>query len=168
MTFDGSGTITGLAAGGLPDATITQADLAAGVAGTGPAFRATLSSNQSISTGTRTKVALNTETFDTNGNYDNATNYRFTPTVAGYYQVNGLVGFTGTIISATSAEIRKNGSGIAAAYFFATADNNLCVGDLVYLNGSTDYVELWGQINASSGAAFTTDCRFSASLVRAA
>jgi hypothetical protein len=32
MTFDGSGTITGLSAGGLPDGTITQADLAAGAA----------------------------------------------------------------------------------------------------------------------------------------
>jgi hypothetical protein len=32
MTFDGSGTITGLAAGGLPNGTVTAADLAAGAA----------------------------------------------------------------------------------------------------------------------------------------
>jgi hypothetical protein len=152
----------------LPANTGTLLTTASTFAGTGPAFRATLSANQSISTGTRTKVALNTETFDTNNNYDNTTNYRFTPTVAGYYQVNGVISFQGTTVSAVAAEIRKNGTSYTVTYFYATNDNNLYVGDLVYMNGSTDYVELWGQVNAASGALFLTDSRFSASMVRAA
>jgi hypothetical protein len=44
-----------------------------------------------ITSNTFTKVQINTEEFDTNSNFDSTTNYRFTPTVAGYYQVNGSV-----------------------------------------------------------------------------
>jgi hypothetical protein len=152
----------------LPDNTGTIITTGSTFAGTGPAFRATLSSDQNITAGVRTKVALDTETFDTNNNYDNATNYRFTPTVAGYYQVNGIISFTGTTISALVAEIRKNGSSYAVTLLFTTTENFFYIGDLVYMNGSSDYVELWGQINAASGAKFTTDSRFSASMVRAA
>ena len=54
----------------------------------GPTFSAYLSSGQTISNATHTKIQYNTEEWDTNNNYDNATNYRFTPTVAGYYQIN--------------------------------------------------------------------------------
>ena len=48
-----------------------------------PAFRAYKSSNSEISHNTWTKVTFDSEHFDTNSNYDNSTNYRFTPTVAG-------------------------------------------------------------------------------------
>ena len=61
ITINGSGSITGLSAGGLPDATITQADLASGVAGTGPAFSAYQSSAQTLSSVTDTKILLQTE-----------------------------------------------------------------------------------------------------------
>ena len=64
----------------ITGASITVASTAA------PAFSAYLNTNQSISNATATKVQCNTETFDTNSNYNNAT-YTFTPTVAGYYQV---------------------------------------------------------------------------------
>jgi len=57
----------------------------------GPAFRASINSDLGVSVSTWTKVPFDTEEFDTNSNYDNATNYRFTPTVAGYYQANDSV-----------------------------------------------------------------------------
>ena len=54
---------------------------------TAPTFSAFLGTNQVVSTG-QTKIQLNIKLWDTNSNYDKATNNRFTPTVAGYYQVN--------------------------------------------------------------------------------
>jgi hypothetical protein len=170
MTFDGSGTITGLAAGGLPDGTITQADLAAGVAGTGPAFSAYQSSAQSYSSGIFTKVQLQTEEFDTNGNFDSTTNYRFTPTVAGYYQISG-----GAVMQVGSAQemwvgIYKNGVGHKILQNIVGVLNRGCHGSaLVYMNGSTDYVELYLYVNAS-GTVLTgaTNTYFQGVLVRAA
>src|SRR5210317_2137149 len=50
-----------------------------------------LTAAQTLSHNVSTKVAFDSETFDTNSCYDNATNYRFTPTLAGYYQVNFML-----------------------------------------------------------------------------
>ena len=50
-----------------------------------PSFSARITSNQSVSATTWTKMACATEMWDTDSKYDNTTNYRFTPTVAGYY-----------------------------------------------------------------------------------
>ena len=61
--------------------------LPAGLAVNTPAFFADLSSNQTITTSTFTKVQFNNEILDSDSNYDNATNYRFTPTTAGKYFV---------------------------------------------------------------------------------
>jgi hypothetical protein len=182
MTLSGDGTITGLAAGGLPDATIVQSDLATGVAGNGPAFSAYYSgAGQTISVSTYTKVILNTEAFDTNSCFDPTTNYRFTPNVAGYYQINGLVKFSTSsaffLQNVATVAIFKNGSAyrggtqntIGGASYTAFS-----VSDVVYLNGSTDYVELYtAHTYSPSIATLATDSGavtvyFSGSMVRAA
>jgi hypothetical protein len=113
-------------------------------AGTGPAFNAYQSSQQNISANTWTKVNLQTELFDTNSNFASS---RFTPTVAGYYQINGAVcnesNNTSTYISCA---IYKNGTSFAPSST-AKGDSTLylaCnVSTVVYLNGSTDYIELY-------------------------
>lgn len=123
---------------------VAQVDLAAGVAGTGPAFRAYASTNQTgIVTGTATKLTLDTEVFDTNNNFASS---RFTPTVAGYYQINGIVTMQSTTTNqAVGALIFKNGVTDAWASTPATTGQypSASVNALVYLNGSTDYVELY-------------------------
>jgi hypothetical protein len=137
-----------LSAGGLPNATIvtadivdanvTQAKLAAGVAGNGPAFHARLGANQSVSSATTTKIAYDTEVFDTNSNYDPST-YRFQPTVGGYYQVNAsLISFSTDL---SQLIIRKTGSDLCGVY--PTTNGGLNIACLVYLNGSTDYIEAY-------------------------
>ena len=89
ITIDGTGTITGVSATGLSTAqTVTQSAIATGVAGTGPAFIATASANQAITADTATKINFNTVSVNLNSNYNTST-YRFTPTVAGYYQISG-------------------------------------------------------------------------------
>jgi hypothetical protein len=113
-------------------------------AGTGPAFNAYQSSQQSISANTWTKVNLQTELFDTNSNFATS---RFTPTVAGYYQINGAVcNESNNTAAYISCAIYKNGASFAPSST-AKGDATLylaCnVSTVVYLNGSTDYVELY-------------------------
>lgn len=175
--INGSGSITGISAGGLPDATITQAELASGVAGNGPAFSAYLSANSaSVTANTFTKILCNTEEFDTNSNYDNATNYRFTPTVPGYYQVSAasqMGGAVNTVLALLT--IYKNGSrfkdGAIIRDSAGTGNMASVVSTVVYLNGSTDYVELYGYINGNGTLTFTGGQNFtyfSACMVRSA
>ncbi len=178
ITINGSGTITGITAGGLPDAIITQPELATGVAGTGPAFRAYLpTANQSITAGVTTKVALSAETFDTNNNFDSTTNYRFTPTVAGYYFVHGIIFHSslGTRPSTAQTMIYKNGTLAASSTLnIATANQvvvSVEVSSMFSMNGSTDYLELYGIQTGGSSNLFglgETATFFEACLVRGA
>lgn len=108
-----------------------------------PAFSAYLSANQSISAGVWTKITCQTEEFDTNGNYDNATNYRFQPTVAGYYQISGAFVTTSTSGTSMRIAIYKNGSIFKAGTYNISWGEGGNISALVYLNGSTDYVELY-------------------------
>ena len=121
---------------GIEAGAVTQADLATGVAGTGPAFRASMANAQTISGTTFTKLNFNTEVFDTNSCYDTTTN-RFTPNVAGYYQITANTYFFAT----AQLYIYKNGSiDVTGSYFNSTGHT---VAGLVYLNGTTDFVEIY-------------------------
>ena len=108
---------------------------------TAPAFSAYFAGAQSVTTGVATKVQINTEEFDTNSNFDSATNYRFTPTVAGYYQINGCV-YPSTATTSTAVWIYKNGGSFKFASYPA-ANSSAFVSCVINFNGSTDYVELY-------------------------
>ena len=143
--------------------------------GQGPAFRAYLSANQSISSATFTKINIDTETFDTNSCFD-TTNKRFTPTVAGYYQVNGVMRAYGTPSSFMQVLLYKNGTGYESGQLDEYANTNaglqMTLSTLVYLNGTTDYIELWGYVSGTTPSYqyfnSLNTCWFSAALVRAA
>ena len=122
-----------------------------------PAFEAVLSSDQAVSDNTLTKVAFNSETFDTDGKYDNSTNYRFTPTIAGKYfvysQINGYSGGDSDLVTIT-LQIRKNGS-VTRFSFVETSSNptkthTLNCSATVVLDDN-DYVEIFASIDGSSG-----------------
>lgn len=162
----------------LPDASGTILTTATpGVPVNGPAFSASMSASQSISAATITKIVFNTETFDTNANYDPTTNYRFQPTVAGYYQMNLNIWLrsNGGAGIAHYSYIMKNGSTTvgfmdndAPASGFDTATP---VTALVYLNGSTDYLEAFARVSGGTGTVCSNNptlATFSGSLVRAA
>jgi hypothetical protein len=139
-------------------------------AGTGPAFSAYLNTSPVITAATFTKISCNTEEFDTNSNYDNSTNYRFTPTVAGYYMITACVGFTGTITRGLTL-IYKNGSGFKSGNDANAAVYRSTASALIYMNGTTDYIELFayalgsGTLNLNGTLA---DTYFQASMVRSA
>jgi glutamine amidotransferase-like uncharacterized protein len=120
-----------------------------------PAFNAYLNATQSISASTFVKIQLNAELFDTNNNFDSTTNNRFTPTVAGYYFFQGsciLQQTSGTAGVALIA-IYKNGSNISQNELTAVYSSGLTMQTsiLTYMNGSTDYVELYAYSAATLG-----------------
>ena len=124
-----------------------------------PSFEAFLSAKQDISDLTTTKVQFNTEVFDSNGCYDNSTNYRFTPTVAGKYFVFAKIA-TDTIAGANLDQVRifiyKNGSSISIANLDArgnTLGSYYTCNDstVVDMNGSSDYLEIFARIDDTSG-----------------
>jgi len=135
-----------------------------------PAFEATLSANQSIPNTTATKVQFNTENYDTNGYYDNATNYRFTPLVAGKYFVYSYVRFL-SIVDGNQGIVYlyKNGSSISFTNNGSAGGTNAVnfstiITQIIDLNGSTDYIEAFvyqdsgssKNIQGGSGGGFTT------------
>jgi hypothetical protein len=118
----------------------------------GPAFRASSTTGQSFSAATWTKVTLGTETFDTDNCFASS---RFTPTKAGYYQLNVSMSFTPSTSSTNNfTGLYKNGTGYSTLAFNA-ATFELEVGhsgsDIMYFNGSTDYAEVYVFRNAGSG-----------------
>ena len=154
---------------------ITQAQIATGVAGTGPSFSASSSSTSSISHSTNTKIPFATEDWDTNSNYDPVTNYRFTPTVAGYYQVNIKIQIDNTGSGGeTYTALYKNGSiykRVGMIPNIAGTGRSPVGSVVVYLNGSTDYIEAYVFQNTGGSVALsgTSDfAYFQASMVRSA
>jgi hypothetical protein len=120
----------------------------------GPAFSAYLSANQGVSSGVATKVALNTEVFDTDNAFNTTTN-RFQPLVAGYYMVSGRVsGAAASGGTVMSIALYKNGSFLqnGEGYIPPSGSSSMTcnISGVVYLNGSTDYIELWAT-NTGSG-----------------
>lgn len=122
------------------------------------ACSAYMGSTQSIPDTTPTKVQYNTEEYDVGSIYDNATNYRLQPTVAGYYLIIARLQMSSLSFSAAQVvlDVYKNGSshkrlGAAqnpASGILAPVVNGSA---LVYFNGSTDYAEIFvTQTNGSS------------------
>jgi hypothetical protein len=138
----------------------------------GPAFSAYAGTTTTLTSATDTKIIFDTELFDTNSNYASS---RFTPTVAGYYQVNACASmnyWNGIIYNVI---IYKNGSAYQngqTAYPQTVGGVRASISSIVYCNGSTDYIEIYGWQYAQSSnnvvSASQTSTWFNASLIRAA
>ncbi len=132
----------------------------------GPAFRAYANTQTTLTSATSTKVILGAEDFDTGNCFASS---RFTPTVAGYYFVSAGVNINSASTTFTPG-IWKNGS----EYAWGNEENSnirATVDALVYLNGSTDYVEVFVYQNSGSSKltmAFTSGTYFSGFLARPA
>jgi len=139
---------------------MTRANFVSGVGGANtPAFMASLSSVQNVSDNVTTKVQVDSELFDSDNAYDNSSNYRFTPQTAGKYVVFGAVFCdpqTASDLVYGRAYIYKNGSfdKYSTIDFRNTAGREVVsfISYIVDMNGSSDYVELYGNVNASDGA----------------
>lgn len=169
---DTSGTITLQAPAVSGSTTLTLPATTGTVMVNGPAFSAYSTSNQAVTSGTTTKLTLDTEAFDTNNNFASS---RFTPTVAGYYQINGKIRATGTGVTA-NANLYKNGSLLIIGSYTAATGAPVfgTVSTIVYLNGSTDYIELYGYADTTVGSptfqyiSIGNNCEMTGCLIRGA
>ena len=71
----------------------SNGDVAAGVFTNTPSFLVTLSADQSITTGTDTKVQWDSEIYDTDNEFDGSTNYRWTCGTSGKYLLSWSIEF---------------------------------------------------------------------------
>ena len=128
-----------------------------------PAFEASLSAQQTVTDQTATKAQCDTKNFDTDSAYDATTNYRFTPTVAGKYYVYGSVATNATsgYLQNTRSYIYKNGSEVKQSRLYNNDGfhmaNTVPVVAIVDMNGSTDYLELFGFADNTSGSPIFQD-----------
>ena len=170
----GTGTLTIAAPNTNSDYTLTLPQTTSTLGIDGPAFSAYLGSSQTVTSGVYAKVTLNTERFDTNSNFDSATNYRFTPTVAGYYQINYAVyGTASGAMTAIISALYKNGAVYEYGVIGSVTGNQQYVSStLVSMNGSTDYLELYASVSGTGtvtvSASSGTTSYMSGSLVRSA
>ena len=121
-------------------------------AGNTPQFSAQLGSNQSLSNNTLTKINFNTELFDPQSTYDNSTNYRFTPAVAGNYFIYTSIRFTNGGTYEPVLYPYKNGSGIhwVTATKAASAQYiNVSLGFSLTLDDD-DYIEIYARQDSGS------------------
>lgn len=104
--------------------------------------------------GSPAKLQFNSEELDNANCYDSATNHRFTPNVEGWYQIQWTVSISGSGSGNTFySYIEKNGSIHAYGSGAWPANNVLGLTSgacLVFFDGLTDYIELFGASNNSS------------------
>jgi Collagen triple helix repeat (20 copies) len=129
------------------------------------AFAVYASQTQAIVKSTPTKINFDTVEFDTISAYD-IDNSRFQPDVEGYYEVNCGCGIAAGSVK-TYTSIYRNGTEYRRS---TTTDSaNARLSTLVYLNGTTDYVEGWvfsaNNFSTDSGSVLTS---FSGSLTQRA
>ena len=147
-------------------ATIANSGTATGFGESGPAFYAKATEgNTSFTASTVVKIPYTQEQFDTDNCYDPSTNYRFTPTKAGYYLITvAAEARSNTSTSGSnSVYLYKNGSSIATTQTNSDDPINTALTHIVSANGSSDYFEGYIYSNMTSPFLNETtdgDCRF--------
>jgi len=149
----------------LPDATGTllnsdgDGSSLTGIAGNTPCFQATNSADQTgLADNTWTKVEFDTEAFSIGGTYDDTTNYRWTPGVAGKYYIAFHVSGLSTDTSAhkeTLWIIYKNGVAVDETKGYLNQmvnygmGGNLTAHAIIDLDAD-DYVEAYAKNNTNA------------------
>jgi len=122
-----------------------------------PAFHAYTSTTTTLNAGVATKAIFNNVEFDTTSDFDTSL-YRFTPSVAGYYQFNSSTYINSGVAdgSQISIRVKKNGTTDYYGSLFNTSGTDYpapTISILLYANGSTDYFEIY--VRQGSGASET-------------
>ena len=125
LTTNGSGTLSFATVGGE----------------NAPVFKAYQSSAQTISNTTYTIVNLQSTSFDPSSKF-NTSNYRFTPTVAGYYFLQAQVRVdTSNDMQTLQATIRKNASAIVRSTDVSQNYGSAIASALIY-SDTDDYFDM--------------------------
>jgi hypothetical protein len=143
---------------------MTKANFVSGIGGVNtPAFFAHKSTSQTFSDATSTKIQFDLELFDSDNKYDNATNYRFTPTAGKYFIFGSTALYSASAGANHVTRIVKNGTTIAyqsvnyeTNNIASNAQSCVSVSTIDTANG-TDYYEIFAMQNNSGGGTVTTD-----------
>jgi hypothetical protein len=171
ISGDTSGAITlaAPAVAGTNTVTIPSTTGTVMVSGNQPVFSVYSSANQTgLTINTLNKIAFDTELYDSASCF-NTSNYRFTPTIAGYYQFNMCVYVTSVALTLIEPFIYKNGSLFSSGQYLSASGGTTAIGtasNIIYCNGSTDYIEFYTYaqgtasytINASLNYTFASGC----------
>tara|TARA_Y100000748_G_C15340150_1_gene427666 strand:- start:72 stop:752 length:681 start_codon:yes stop_codon:yes gene_type:complete len=127
-----------------------------------PAFRVGLSASQNLSHSTYTKLNYTFVQYDVGGYYDNTTNYRYQPLIAGYYQFNAaqlensnldvydfILAFYKNGVSVLQSRIRLSVPGVSNEDLYASVIN---LNDVIHMNGTTDYLEVYMRSTSEDGS----------------
>ena len=164
--------VTGTVVSTGSTAVVSQAMLAANVAGNGPAFLVS-GAGTACANGVATLITFTSETFDTNGCYNNtgstvtlngvsAPAYSFAPNVAGYYEFTASIFSDGSAADRPSIYLYKSGASYLSVFAVGTGiagGQSYQISGLIYLNGSSDYVQCY--YVQSSGGTTTTNASLS-------
>lgn len=115
-------------------------------------FSAYMSGNQTVTSSTWTKVNIDTKEFDPSSVFDAVTNHRFTPTIAGYYEINFQLQATINVANGLVASaVYKNGVIYKQGLNNDVPNSGNTGGSggsiIVSMNGTTDYLELYGYVD---------------------
>ena len=123
----------------------------------GPTFRVFANSSpQTLTQSVLTKVTWSAETWDTDSDFASST---FTPQVAGYYLFTVGIGRDASPAAIGSVQFFKNGSvnSIVAYDIVSAGAGNQTGSAIIYCNGTTDYIEVYGQSNAATSRSVYQD-----------
>jgi|TARA_E500000305_G_scaffold106954_1_gene106270 hypothetical protein len=114
-----------------------------------PAFLASSTGEVAVANTTTTKIDnYSVEILDTDGCFASS---RFTPTTAGYYFIFGVVGSYPTWTATNyNVNLYKNSSAFVYTSNYVQAYPQAMASGTVYLNGSSDYVEVYLYQNSGS------------------
>ncbi len=119
------------------------------------AYRVT--SDQTLSTATATTIQLNGEHWDTNNNFDNVTNFRYTVPATGIYHVAAQVMYGGNATGIRMGIVRVNGSDTLMQTTSASGATLVavcnCAGDMVLT--ANDLITLAGYQNSGGDLGVT-------------
>jgi hypothetical protein len=129
--------------------TLTNKTLGSGLVMNGdawPSFSVSLSGAQN-DIASIDKIEFDTEVFDTNSDFDSATNFRFTPTVAGKYIMTVQLDWLNLTAGDTfHLYLYKNGAAVhRIKKDAAITSEHLSLTAIVDANGSSDYFEIFAQ-----------------------
>lgn len=125
-----------------------------------PIFRGRQTVVQSVASGSDADLTLDTEDVDSAGGHSTVTNTaRYTGVYPGWYSRMGGGAFAANATGLRAVNwgtnsVTDNGTGVLFQAHAAASNRIAARGDIVYLNGSSDYITM--RVFQSSGAALNT------------
>jgi hypothetical protein len=123
-----------------------------------PVVRAYLNTGQTVTCGSLSVINYNQTLVDNLSGFSTGA-HTYTPTQAGYYFISVTTsGYGSTTFTQLRTDIRRNGTIFASAPLALTFTPNIpsaqSVQALIYMNGTTDYIDVQGMVSGTGSCYF--------------